>query len=620
MSIRIGMASYGLFSKFIEEIETTLPQDVELVVLNDLFSELETSIRKLEATGNVDVFVGSGGNADFLEKYLKNIPLVRVKVTGFDLLNALKEVKPMGNHAAVITRSQSFPELEAVRELLNIQIEMATYEKEENLDLLLQSLSAQGIRDIIGSAYVLERAARYGLRGHFIYSVNGVREAVYTAISLTRNIQDAAEKAKKLSCILDYSAEGIILVDRNGIITDFNISAERILQRNRTDIVGKSCKEVLPNTQLDVVMEEKRPQFNKIQDLGNVKIVTNRSPIINNGEVIGALATFFSVNNIKKAEISIRQHQFKSEYIAKHSFHHIMGQSAALVQMKQQAGQYARHDACVLITGRSGTGKELVAQSIHNASLRSKELFVTVDCSAYSAALLERELFGFEDGASTGGNRKGKQGAFELAHHGTLYLNEIGDIPMKIQTRLVRIIEEGEVIRIGRDMAIAVDVRIIASTNRNLQVMLREGTFREDLYYRLNVLPIHMPELRECIEDIPVLIRHLIAAQRKDLNDWELDQIAAAKSFIKYEWPGNVRELQNVVERFCILYQQGVNPEELASSLLAIPYAKDFTSDEEKKIREILKQAGGNREKAAELLGISRTTLWRKLKEYHIDD
>lgn len=620
MSIRIGMASYGQYSKFIEEIETDLPQDVELVVLNDLFSELETSIRKTEAMGSVDVFVGSGGNADFLEKYLKNIPLVRVKVTGFDLLNALKQVKPLSNHVALITRSQSFPELESVRELLNIRIETAIYGNEENLDLLLQTFSAQGIKDIIGSAYVLERAAQYDLRGHFIYSVDGVREAVYTAISLARSIQDAAEKAKKLSCILDYSAEGIILVDRNGIITDFNLSAERILKRRRKDIEGKSCREVLPNTQLDVVMEEKRPQYNKIQDLGNVKIVTNRSPIINNGEVIGALATFFSVSNIKKAESSIRQHQFRSEYTARYSFYHMIGQSEAFVKMKQLAMQYAGHDAVMLITGRSGTGKDLLAQCVHNASRRSKELFVAVDCSAYSAALLERELFGSEEGALAAGSRKGKQGAFELAHHGTIYLNEIGDLPLKIQTRLLRVIEEREVLRIGSDAAVSVDVRILASTNRNLPAMLREGTFREDLYYRLNILPVYVPELCERQDDIPVLLRHFITARRRDLTDRELEQISAAPMFMKYEWPGNVRELRNAAERFSILYQPGMDPGELAAGLLANPYAAASVSDEEKNLRETLRQAGGNREKAAALLGISRTTLWRKLREYQITD
>lgn len=621
MNIRIGVANYGQFSKFIEQIEKTLPEDVELVVLNDLFSELETSIRKIEANRSVDVFVGSGGNADFLEKYLQDIPLVRVKVTGFDLLNALREVQLFSGHAAIITHRTPLRQLDAIREVLNMRLETATYTQQEDIDDILRAMFAQGIRDVIGSAFVLERASLMGMRGHFIWSLDGIQEAFETAIALARNIKSSAEQAKKLNYILDYSAEGIILTDREGIITDFNTSAERILQRKRSSVIGKSCRDVLPNTQLHIVMEQKQPQYNKIQDLGNVKIVTNRSPIMYNNEMIGSLATFFSVSNIKKAEASIRQNQFHAKYLAQSSFFSLVGSSDAWNRMKKKAEQYARYDAAVLICGESGTGKELIAQCIHNGSPRKSERFVTLHCAAFSPVQLERELFGYEEGAVSNGSKSGRAGAVEQAHRGTLFLDEVCDIPLKLQARILHVIENKEVLRIGGDAAIPVDVRIAATTNKDLWEMVRAGTFREDLYYRLNVLRIDVPELRERGADIPLLIRHFIPAIRGDLTESEMEQIASLPCFQSYGWPGNIRELRNITERFCIMFQPGMNMEELAAQVMELPAApapEPAAREERQRLLEALRDCGWNREQAALLLGISRTTLWRKLKEHHI--
>lgn len=623
MSIRIGVANYGLFSKFIDQIEKTLPEDVELVILNDLFSELEPSIRKIEANRSVDVFVGSGGNADFLEKYLKDIPMVRVRVTGFDLLNALREVKQFSDSAAIITRHMSLQQLDDVRNVLNVQLETATYTQAKDVDDILQALFARGIRDIIGAAYVLERTSLMGMRGHFIWSVDGIREAFGKAIALARSLKSSAEQAKKLNYILDYSAEGIILTDQNGIITDFNTSAERILQRKRNTVIGKFCREVLPNTQLHVVMEQRRPQYNKIQDLGNVKIVTNRSPIMYNGEMIGSLATFFSVGNIKKAERSIRQDQFQTGYLAQNTFYSLIGKSDAYLRMKETAMRYARYNATVLICGKSGTGKGVTAQCIHNSSSRSSERFVTLHCASFSPAQLERELFGYEEGVISNGRKNGKTGAIEQAHHGTLFLDEVCEVPIKLQARLLHVIENKEVLRIGGDIAVPVDIRIVATASKNLQEMICAGLFREDLYYRLNVLRVDVPELWERRSDIPLLIRHFIPSIRGDLTETEMKRISEIPLFQNYDWPGNIRELHNIVERFCIMFQPGEDMELLASQVMNISPAiasSPSYEEERKRLLEALHISGGKREKAAELLGMSRTTLWRKLREYHIGE
>lgn len=621
MRIRVGIANYGQFSQFIEKLQPDIPEDVELVILNDLFAELEATIRRIEAEGSVDIFVGSGGNAEYLEKYLSDIPLVKVKVTGFDIMHALTDAKFFSDHVAIITYNHPLAQLAEVKDILNIETKELVYSSQDEVDYILQSLYGEGIRDVIGSAYVLERAKLYNMRGHFIWSLDGVRTALETAISMARNKKDAAEKAKKFNYLLDYAAEGIIITDRHGVITDFNTSAERILSRSKKSVIGRQCAQVLPNTELYTVMREKRAQFNKIQDLGNVKIVTNRSPIICSKEVIGALATFSSVSNIKSAEETIRRTQNFKGFVAKSTFGDMKSLSEAFLAVKNKAELYSRFDSTVLILGGSGTGKELFAQSIHNASQRKAEPFVAVNCAALPPSLLESELFGYEDGAFAGAKKGGKAGLFELAHEGTLFLDEVSEIPLKLQARLLRALEEKEFFRLGGDKVIPVNVRIIATSNRDLWQMVQTGTFREDLYYRINVLEIHLPELKQRREDIPLLISDFIAANRGDLTRAETEAICGLAHFKNYDWPGNIRELRNVIERFCVQYAPGTDPDVLARDVLKYHGQKpdETTANERADIIDALKLSDGNRVRTASILGVSRTTLWRKMREYGLD-
>lgn len=619
MSIRIGVANYAGFHQFLDKLRPELPPDVELVVLNDLFSELERSARRIEADGSVDIFVASGGNAEYLERYLKTIPLVHVKVTGFDILNAICEARAYSSNIAVITHSP-IPQLEQIQDALNVQLRPLVYQAPEDLSVILQSLYAEGIRDVIGTALVLEQAKMLDMRGHFIWSLDGVRSAVETAIQMARQKKALQEKARTLDYLMDYSAEGIIITDKHGIITQYNSSAERIIGRNRKNVIGKHCEEVLPNTQLHTVMREKRAQFNRIQDLGNVKIVTNRSPIVCEKEVIGSLATFFSTSTIKQAGESIRRSQNFSGYLAKANFSDIKTQSPQFAAVQAQAQRYARSSSTILIYGATGTGKETFAQCLHNASPRKNEPFVRVNCAAIPAGMLEGELFGYEE-TSTGNRRSGKTGFLELAHQGTLFLDEIGDIPLKIQARLLSALEEKQFFRLGGDKPVPVDIRIIAATNRDLRAMVREGTFREDLYFRINVLELRLPNLSQRKCDIPALVRDFVQEGRSDLSRQEVDTLCACPRFLEYDWPGNIRELHNVIERFCVNYVPG---EDISRSIAQALTFENFStlsrqpdaiSQERHELEEALRLANGSRSAAAQILGISRTTLWRKMRE-----
>lgn len=613
MNIRIGINSYAGFIQFIERIRPELPADVELVITNDLFHELERSVKRLEAEGSVDAFVSAGANADYMEKYLKNTPLIRIPVTGFDVLAAVNSAVSFASRVAVITRHE-LPALNEVRSLFNVELRCLQYSGTEDLNALLTALYAEGIRDVIGSSFVIDQANLFNMRGHFIYSLESVRSAIMTAISVARTRKEFAEKAKMLDHLMEYAAEGIIITDRSGIITHYNKSAEQIIGRSRSRVLGKNCEEILPNTQLLTVMREKRPQYNRVQDMGNVKIVTNRSPIIVDKEVVGALATFFSVSTIRQAGESIRRSQ-GSHALAKISFTDLHTDSALGETVRRKAEQYARSTANILLTGESGTGKSIVAQCIHNASSRKNEPFVAFDCAAFSPDTMEAELFGMEDGV----RKIGRAGCLERVSGGTLMLDNIQLLPLPLQAKLLHTLEDKEFQRMNGERSLPLDIRFIAASEQDLKVLVHENGFREDLYYLLGVLPLSLPALRERKEDLPLLVREMVLQNRSDLTREEVSEISVLPELLAYDWPGNLYQLQAVLNRFCVLFVPGMNAGALFREILSDNQAQKPVPDPDEKdredIREALREAEGNRAAAADILGMSRTTLWRRMKE-----
>ena len=302
------------------------------------------------------------------------------------------------------------------------------------------------------------------------------------------------------------------------------------------------------------------------------------------------------------------------------------GDSARMRKVVEQAERVARTNATVLITGESGTGKELVARLIHRESLRVRGPFVPVNCAGLTESIIESELFGHVKGAFTGAVRA-KKGKFELAEGGTLFLDEIGEIPANVQVKLLRVLQEREVERVGGEEAVRIDVRLVCATHRDLEQMVKDGTFREDLYYRIKVIVLRLPPLRERPDDIPELATHFLAvANERNGRDAKGFTPAALERLKGYAWPGNVRELENVVEQAVVLAQgdridAGDLPEELTGErgpqdVLQIPVGHTLADAERELILETLRKTGGNKTQAAKLLGIGVRTLYRKLEEY----
>lgn len=288
------------------------------------------------------------------------------------------------------------------------------------------------------------------------------------------------------------------------------------------------------------------------------RLILTRIPILAENEVTGAVFFLNSEKKISEADRQLRLTSTKKGFIAKRSFETMIFHSPVMLETVNRAKVYSKMNSTVLLTGETGTGKEFFAQSIHNASPRRNGPFVAVNCSAFSTSLLESELFGYEEGAFTGAKKAGKAGVFELAHGGTIFLDEIGEIDATVQSRLLRVIQEREVMRLGGDRVIPIDVRIIAATNRDLKKETEKGKFRLDLYYRINVLNIEIPPLRRRLEDIYPLARQLLN-EKNELLQCKVTGFDARtlNFFSKYSWPGNIRELSNIIEKVVALTQSG---------------------------------------------------------------
>lgn len=657
VQIKIAVMGYKAMAELFKNM--TLPPDLEgkvsIQVYDALFEKTLEIATKLEQEDAVDVFLSGSGNASFIKPHIQT-PVVCINVSVFDLMSAIKKASAYGGPVAVVSFREPIEGLSEVLDVLKPEVVQVIY---ENYDDLLGKIAAvrkqHSCQAVVGTSLACEIAGYHGLKSVLVYSNESLRVALRHAYQVGQSRRKERERTQRLWTIINFAYGGIMVTDSEGKITLFNPAAERIMGIPAKKVLGKKAVDVIENSRIDVVLETGQAELNQVQDVGDVKIVTNRVPITDGQDVVGVVATFLDVGYIQKATDEIRRSQYKKGFKAKATFRDIIYKDHKMGSVIQRAIRYAHSDLSVLITGESGVGKELFAQSIHNESPRRTGPFVAVNCAALSESLLESELFGYEEGAFTGAKRGGKEGLFELAHRGTIFLDEIGEISPALQARLLRVLQEKEILRVGGTRVIPVDVRMISSTNKNLWQMVQEGRFRDDLYYRLNVLTLSIPALRERPEDIPVLVSSFLA-KRPGANPRLLEEPrlnAICRVLCKYDWPGNVRELENIIDRLIIvLHGQAPSPVELetvveelletsraergckSSNLLHEEVAaEDDTSNQPptehltmeikrfkvEKLLEALRKTGGNKSEAARLLGISRTTLWRQLRDLGIE-
>ncbi len=387
------------------------------------------------------------------------------------------------------------------------------------------------------------------------------RKLAYTDYGINQMLTDSGDIQQQLQTILKFTNDSIVAVDLAGYISEYNEASERSFSLKKEEVLGRNIGEVFPEIHIRDILSGKKSVTNEMVTINHVSYVINKYGIYSSeGILAGVVILGQKYMEMENERNKLRSKLIPKGHITKYNMSDILGNSSAIKTAKKTAVKMARSSSTVLITGESGTGKEVFAQVIHNESDRKDAPFIAVNCSALAPSLLESELFGYEEGAFTGAKKGGKLGLFELADKGTIFLDEIGELPYVLQAKLLRVLMEREIMRIGGVEVIKIDVRVIAATNKNLLQLVEEGQFREDLYYRINVLPLMLPPLRERKEDVAILATAFLAefGEEKKLAPKILKYLTA------YHWPGNVRELHN-----CIEYMYQLSDERI--SVLDIP-------------------------------------------------
>lgn len=441
--------------------------------------------------------------------------------------------------------------------------------------------------------------------------------------------------------ILDSIYNGVLIVDERSIVRHINPEYTRITGVTKEQIIGKFLSDVRPGAMLPQVVRTGKPMGGVYRREGAVEYVVDMAPIFVGGKIAGGISIVKDITEVRRLSKEIAQHEKRAirlktmvehAFRAKYRFDDVIGTSTKLTRTVGLAKKIAAGDADVLITGDSGTGKEVFAQAIHNASTRASGPFIAVNCASLTPTLLESELFGYEDGAFTGARKGGKPGLFEVADGGTIFLDEIGELSVEAQAKLLRVLQERSVRKIGEATEIPLNVRVITASNRDLRLMMKEGRLREDLYYRLNVVNIQLPSLRERGEDSSLLADHILGQFARKTGRAMRFSAEVYDVFRRYDWPGNVRELRNAVEFAANICEGGLItdlhlPTVLLKEAGGQPERRTLADIVKKTERQVLLnclQGTGftveGKRRAAEQLGISLATLYNKLKALGIEE
>lgn len=608
--------------------------NIQLLDIYASFEQAAEEAKRIEA--EVDVILTRGGTGRFV-KNAASIPVISIPITPFDLTLSVSDLPAEYKRVAFCNYQRAIFGTEQIGELFGKKIFQYLFTNQAELRQAANEAKADGCQVFIGGAEGISYARELGMEG--IEIVSG-REAIYQAlteaIAIIQVKREERKQSTRLKIAFDSLAEGICITDERGTISVFNPAAAGIFKLNHQQLVGENIHDISIGDRALTALHQQKPELNQLERAWNITLSTNHIPIYMDQNFIGLVSTFQDVTKIQQLEGQIRRQLNQKGFQAKYTFDSIIGSTHAMETAKKLAALYAQTDSSVLIEGESGTGKELFAHSIHSASPRSVGPFVTVNCAAIPEQLLESELFGYAPGAFTGARREGKQGLFELAHNGTIFLDEIGEMPKYLQSRLLRVLQEKEVMRVGDDKIISVNCRVISATNKDLGTLVSKGEFREDLYYRLNIFNVKVPPLRDRREDIPLLCEHFLegmgisshAVGIKKSVDEQLKRLRG------YRWPGNVRELSSVCARIALLQTAGQGEEARQYLRMVIDSyvsaARDTVSldieaslplkgameeAEQQYISAILERCGNNRTLASKQLGIGRTTLWRRYAE-----
>lgn len=568
----------------------------------------------------VEIIIARGETAFNIRDAYPEIVVIDVPISGFDLVVTLEQARKFGKNIAVISFPSMIKQIECLEAALSVRIMKYNLTSRDDVNVAIDNALRDGA-DVLLGGYTTVTAAR--LRGIPCVGIITGKQAYLETFLRARDFLStiAIEKRKSgmIQTVLDHSYEGIVSIDEKGFITTINPVARKIL--GFTAQTQQKIADIWPELQLDKVLAGGKEELNQLYTINNIQVLCNKVPIKDRKGIIGAVATFQDVTKIQLMESRIRKEIYSKGHIASYTFADVQTYDQKIKAAIEMAKSFAASDASVLINGETGTGKEVFAQSIHNHSKRAKGPFVAINCAALPAQLLESELFGYVGGAFTGANKEGKPGLFEVAHTGTIFLDEIGEMDYINQGRLLRVLQERVVVRLGSDKVVPVSVRVIAATNKKLPDLIADGKFREDLYYRLNVLNLIIPPLRKRRKDIIPYVKTFLAEMSREAGKSITLSQGALKVLEEYDWPGNVRELKNVIERLTVIAKRGKISAAFISQIIKPENdlaEQEFESEEATIIKQALAACNGNIAETASLLHMNRTTLWRKMNKFNI--
>lgn len=642
MSDKIRMALIATYPK-LAEIYLNLTDNRENIISYNVYASFEEAAKiALEMEDNLDIILSRGGTAEYIRRSV-HIPVLAIPITPFDVIKAIFSLNPIPQNLALIHFRKNIRDIQAIADMFGIRIEEYTFLNQNDIQAAVTDAIKKGITTVIGGHVAVELASQKGLTAiELSAGEEATDRSIDEAISLLSQVHKEQHHNTRVKAALNALTEGIVVTDdKKNIIVINNVASNLFQKRYKkgdkagTEILSKECLTAYASKQ-------EQPIY--IQKIRKETYSVSHIPVFRGNAFLGIVSRYENITKAKALEQKIRKEMLAKGFDAQYQFPDILTEDLHMITIRQEAEIYAMTDSAILIQGESGTGKELFAQSIHNGSTRKSGPFVAVNCAAIPPTLLESELFGYEKGAFTGAQKEGKAGFFELAHLGTLFLDEIGEVSMDVQTRLLRVLQEHEIMRVGGNKIISIDVRIISATNKNLEKEVQKGNFRRDLYYRLNILQLQIPPLRNRLDDITLLTEQFASEYQCSKEDIaELIPL-----FKQYHWPGNVRELRNIVERYCVLFPflskgkltkdtlisaLGLSKESMILPQKEIPSDKSEAENNDeltihlplgKSLNEIISHVeyvitqkylelyDNNQEKAAKALGIGRTTLWRK--------
>lgn len=624
----VFIAPYEEMAFMAKEVATEL--NMTGWVFDVSYGEEGLQLAKRYSEQGARVIVSRNMTALAISRHL-DIPVIDLSASPYDIVDGLSTARRFGSHIGVIGPAELVYGCQSLGAPMGIHVSELILSDLNQLPQVIQNAKNQGIEVILGGQNEIQCATSYGLIGILLYTNKStIAAAMKKAVELYHLQYSEKLRSEQIRTVLDNSYEGIIATNAAGNVILMNLTARTMLNTGKNTL-GMPLREAVPFLPENLMHPAQGGHSADIVNVHNDRIMLHSRGVMVDGKAGGIVLTLQYVKDIVDMESKLRKEIVMKGHVATVTFDQITTCSDTMYRIIEQAKRYALTDSTILITGETGTGKEMFAQSIHNASRRNSGPFVAINCASIPENLLESELFGYDEGSFTGARRNGKKGYFELANNGTLFLDEIGEIPLKLQANLLRVLQEKQIMRVGGDRVIPINVRIIAATHRNLQEAVAEEKFRLDLFYRLNVLRLVIPPLRKRPADIPLLVASLIRRKSKELDLAPVEIAPEVMDFFQQDpWYGNVRELENAIERLCIVCNGGrVTLQQMWEVLVEFNFSgqleqKSITGEslrerEKKQILEALQTSHWKRGEAAKALGISTTTLWRKVKAYGID-